>query len=756
MRVKWVFGRKHKWQPYAAILCISALALLLSPFLKAQDNQKYSILRNRIFNLRHISAKDAREHLINLKLGRDINQIPNMNALIVTSSSSADLNRATTLMNLIDTEQPFTIKTILYSPDPEKLPSIEQIDAQIEDISIGTFKDPPVGTNKPLAIVDMHNSDLIVIAPVDLIDRITETIKNTQAPPPKPKEETKEPLHVEPPIEKQQPPQPVTEPKPETEKQPEPILEPAREQEEILPQEQEEEDVLDIELFKALLESEQTAAEPESKNETELPQPETVEPINQIAEPEKDDVSLEDLLASFADENKKPDAAFDQQKTPPVKQPEETIAPVKTDKPLISYKIYPVDNANVEQLAQTLRNIIAPNITDENINIVADTNSSSIIITAGQEHQQQLANLIGSLDVQPKIVVPDITQPEDEDTNQPERPARKRVVAPTAIRNSEKELELSITLPEKIEIITLIELVGKQLGLNYIYDPKEIKGQIMLKIHDGKIKVKDTYTLLESVLKFKSMVMTRRGNLVTIVPKGKAMQIDPTFRASTEQIQPGDVIVITTFQLNYIDTDSAMALLKNMNLGESITPIRETKTLMITEYAYRMKRITEVLEMVDVPGEPRLFKFRELKYTLAANLTPKIKTLAEQMGDVSVTISAKPAKAAKPRRGSKAKTPTPARPSSAKASAGIYLDTDERTNRILMIGIAEDIDTVNTLIDALDVEQQDMRSIQQYEIQYVGAEEIKEKLEALNIISTSSQTSGRSARRSSVRQQQQL
>ncbi len=85
------------------------------------------------------------------------------------------------------------------------------------------------------------------------------------------------------------------------------------------------------------------------------------------------------------------------------------------------------------------------------------------------------------------------------------------------IPEGEKELELTITLPEKVEITQLLELVGKQLGLNYMYDPTQVRGDVQLKIHDGKIKVKDTYALLESVMRFKGFVMTRRGNLVTPV-----------------------------------------------------------------------------------------------------------------------------------------------------------------------------------------------------------------------------------------------
>jgi general secretion pathway protein D len=65
----------------------------------------------------------------------------------------------------------------------------------------------------------------------------------------------------------------------------------------------------------------------------------------------------------------------------------------------------------------------------------------------------------------------------------------------------------------------------------------------------------------------------------------------------------------------------------------------------------------------------------------------------------------------------------------------VYLDFDERTNRILMIGLKSELDIVEELVNVLDVAQQDLRSLRLYEIQHVGAEEVKEKLAELGIIS---------------------
>jgi len=330
---------------------------------------------------------------------------------------------------------------------------------------------------------------------------------------------------------------------------------------------------------------------------------------------------------------------------------------------------------------------------------------------------------------------------------------------PKPIARGNEMLELD--LPEKLEIADLLRLVGEYLNLDYMYDPAEVKGSVTLKLR-GPIKVKDLYPLLESVLKFKGLAMTRKGNLVTIVPGSKVLDIDPTLMDDQKSgLEFGDVIVTRIFKLSHIETASAKNLLAEMKLGVNVREIPETRTLIVTGYAYRMVRIEELLAMVDKPGEPRIFRFRQLKYTMAKTLAPMIKTLSEQIGTVSVSIAAPAGPApltrrrgessaafrARQAREAKARAKKTAKPSPPEPA--VYLDADERTNRILMIGFEEQLAVIDELIDTLDVEQRDLRSLRLYEIQHVGAEEVVQKLNELGIISgqtTRQRTSARPTR----------
>jgi len=325
------------------------------------------------------------------------------------------------------------------------------------------------------------------------------------------------------------------------------------------------------------------------------------------------------------------------------------------------------------------------------------------------------------------------------------------------IANGEDTIQLA--LPEKLAIGDFLGFVGEHLHLNYLYDEGKVKGDITLRRHGrlrGPIKLKELYPLLESVLQFHGFVMTRRGDLVTIVPEAEAQNIDPELYPDSKEIAIGDAVITRVFKLQHIDTSNAKNLLDSMRLVVDVKEVPSTKTLIVTGFSYRMPRIGSLLDLVDKPGEPKKFRFRQLQYTMAETLSPKIQALAEHLGSISITIAKGPA--ATPTKTSTARRPgettaayqqrirldsqrraAAARTSTTAAKgeqepATVYLDADERTNRILMIGTQEQLDEVEELIDTLDVAQQDLRALKLYKMRHVDAEEARRKLEELRII----------------------
>jgi len=321
--------------------------------------------------------------------------------------------------------------------------------------------------------------------------------------------------------------------------------------------------------------------------------------------------------------------------------------------------------------------------------------------------------------------------------------AAERVSNPLALPGGDEVLQLD--LPEKLDMIQLLDLVGEYLELDYMYDPAKLKGQVVtLKLHGklrGRMQVRDLYSLLESVLKFKGFAMTcHEDNLVTIVPAAEALQINPDLIDGNERtINAGDMVVTSVFDLQSIGTAAASTLLQNMKLSLAVTPVDGNQTLIVTCYAHQVDRIERLLAVVDRPGRPKEFRFRQLKYTMAKSLADKVKELASRLKGVSVTVnldevSPGPTDRPRPVGGTSRRGGRRPEPATSDGEDEVYLDADERTNRIMMIGYREQLALVEELVDALDVAQQDLRVLKVYDIRHVEANEVMRKLQELEIV----------------------
>jgi type II secretory pathway component GspD/PulD (secretin) len=316
-----------------------------------------------------------------------------------------------------------------------------------------------------------------------------------------------------------------------------------------------------------------------------------------------------------------------------------------------------------------------------------------------------------------------------------------RIITDKALPENGEDI-IDMTLPETITLVQLLELAGKFMGLNYFYDPREIGNQsIALKLHgnlQGEMKVKNLYAILSSVLGNMGLAMIKQeDNLVTIVKIDKALQTQPELIDNlTNAVQIGDTVVIRAFSIRYVNVLSVMTLLQDMKLSVAATAMENTNLLLVTCHADRMNRIERLVEMIDRPGQPTECRLRRLYYTTADLLVVKIRTLAQELEGIAVSTAPAIIKPS-----GKPTIPVATRPSSTKPAGRnkkpVYLDTDERTNRILMIGFEEELTLIEKLIDTLDVAQADLRSPNIYNIENIDARQALDKLQKLDILKTS-------------------
>ncbi len=771
--------------PFALILTAVFMGsfVLISP----SDGFAVSALRSRVYGFRNTDNKQAVQLAgqLGIKVTIDTHS---SSVVVLTGDDPLELTRAYSLMEITDRKEPVSMKVLGSVPDSKAEETAKQLHDQLKNLNLGTLLDPPAKVIANPSIVDVYQGELIAIASTAEMEKIEKAYKTWQDKQKSQRPKTSEPntanpvqlsssKSVEPNAPASQSPaaEPNT-PQPAPTPAPQPIKQTSTEPNKPARQEQP---------------APQPAAAPTQQKAIEPNQAKPEEPQTQ------EDFMSNELLKTLASEEiktqrDKTTPSMDKPALPGTAKTGMAEAPVHmpkaktvdaTDTNTIQPPTQEITDAEFKKIVEQLMKqsqeeekkaqgeqtpstssgqatAKGPKALQEQTGEAKEKKAEQTPASSGQaaaaapppvQKSQQLETkaekpVEPQIESKPEKTAKTETAPKTKTESEPSATEQKvkTTGAEPAIPKGEEELELTITLPEKVEIKQLIELVGKQLGLNYMYDENKVRGDVMLKIYEGKIKVKDCYALLESVLRYKGFVMTRRGSLVTIVPSTEVNASDPKIHIGGQQIEAGDVIVNGVFTLKYVNYNNAQGILRSLALGTNIIPIVETNTLIVTDYSYRMSKIEEVLRIIDVPGAAKIFTHRPLQYMQASVLIPRLQTLAAKLGNLSITVGTSASSAAvpsapvriDPRTGRPipgGAAPVPAPSPAATSQEAVYLDADERTNRVLMIGTEEQLKTVNSLIDSLDVRQYNLRYVKEYEIKYVDASEVIDVLNGLGL-----------------------
>jgi type II secretory pathway component GspD/PulD (secretin) len=318
----------------------------------------------------------------------------------------------------------------------------------------------------------------------------------------------------------------------------------------------------------------------------------------------------------------------------------------------------------------------------------------------------------------------------------PQGPPSSRLPMPTEPNLPNGSDDVELVLPDKLTLMQLIELASEYLQIDYIYDPVKLKNEpISIRMHGklaGKIKVRDLYELLQSVLRFKGLVMTRdKANLVWIVPASEALEAGPAIVDPNMDTAIGQTVATIALQIEYTDPAGVKAMLEGLKVPIAIS--QAGNRLLVTCYRSQMDRIERLVGMLDTPGRPRVFRSRQLRYTSAKDMAEKLTQLARQIeGTYEQTTQEekrpfsellKSSKTAETAATSSIST-TPSRP---------YIEPDQRTNRLLIIGQLHQIATIEALIDQLDLSAPDTHRLAIYPVKNIEASKAASKLNQLGL-----------------------
>ncbi len=244
---------------------------------------------------------------------------------------------------------------------------------------------------------------------------------------------------------------------------------------------------------------------------------------------------------------------------------------------------------------------------------------------------------------------------------------------------------------QNVDIPVLAKFISEITGRNFIID-ESVRGKVTI-ISPSKVTPEQAYSIFQSVLQVKGFTTVQQGKIIKIEPARNVRSIAPFAHSQEPAAASGDEYVTRMVRLKNIDAASIIGVIQPMISHDGlVAAFPGDNTVIVTDDAYNVDRLTQIINQLDVRGEQASIVVIPLKLAFAGELAPEIDQLmAAKMG------------------GSSASSPQMIRPqmgvatSATGPSLGYKVIPDERTNCLIVMAPPLQMREIQDIVFKLDV-----------------------------------------------------
>ncbi|MES2319805.1 MAG: type II secretion system secretin GspD [Pseudomonadota bacterium] len=151
------------------------------------------------------------------------------------------------------------------------------------------------------------------------------------------------------------------------------------------------------------------------------------------------------------------------------------------------------------------------------------------------------------------------------------------------------------------DIESVIKAVGHYTGMTFIIDPR-VKGTLTL-VSEKSISKSQAFSLLTSQLRLQGYAVVTGDGYAKVVPEAEAkLQASPTQIGLGAKSVKGDQIATQIYHLSYESAANLTAVLRPLiSPNNSIMANPGNNSLVITDYADNLRRLTKIIAALDAP-----------------------------------------------------------------------------------------------------------------------------------------------------------
>ncbi len=265
---------------------------------------------------------------------------------------------------------------------------------------------------------------------------------------------------------------------------------------------------------------------------------------------------------------------------------------------------------------------------------------------------------------------------------------------------------------DNADIEIVLQATSELLVFNYVLAPGA-RGKKVTVQTTGRIPVDDIFPVLLTILDVNGLAAVKSGNLWRIIPKEGAQQTSTRtiIGGQLDPAVPGDEVVTQILPLQFTSATDVLNLVRPFVPPQgAISATRDTNLLVITDVAANVRRLIEIIKLVDVDVALNELQIVPLKHADAQDVAQILTQLfasgrfRPSGAQLPPGIAPPPAPAAPPGapRPPTAPGPTPGDQSGADRTPLIV--PERRSNSLVIYARKQEMETIVRLIERLDAD----------------------------------------------------
>ncbi|HYD81206.1 MAG TPA: type II secretion system secretin GspD [Paucimonas sp.] len=178
------------------------------------------------------------------------------------------------------------------------------------------------------------------------------------------------------------------------------------------------------------------------------------------------------------------------------------------------------------------------------------------------------------------------------------------------------------------DIESVIKAIGHYTNRTFIIDPR-VKGTINL-VSEKPVGKAQAFNLLTSALRLQGYAVVTTDGFTKVVPEADAkLQAGPIQAGGAGEVR-GDQIATQIFRLNYESAQTLVTVLRPLiSPNNTINANPGNNSLVVTDYADNLKRISKIIAALDAPATGDL-DIVPVKHAIATDIATMVNRLLDQ------------------------------------------------------------------------------------------------------------------------------